>query len=54
MSVYLIKKLNDNEYQIKDTTDGHIVCETETAESAEKICEDYCDNTWGWEGDDYE
>lgn len=47
--MYLIKKIGDKNYQIKSTDTDTIIGYAETPEVAEKICEDWCKDDWGWE-----
>lgn len=47
--MFIIKKNKDNEFLIQDTNDGTKIGYTGTAETAEKICEEYHDGDWSWE-----
>ena len=48
MAKWLIKKINDEQYLIKDAGDRRTVAMAKTAEGAEGICEFFCGDNWGW------
>lgn len=51
--MFLIKKIGDKNYKIT-SIDGEkqtLIGYADSPETAEKLCEDWCENDWGWENE---